>query len=89
MAMILFVIIGGLAGWLASTVIQPKARQRWLLTIAWALATSALAGYILSPLLRGLSNLPTNLSANAVVVCVLGTLIMLRVVKLFPNNAVR
>jgi uncharacterized membrane protein YeaQ/YmgE (transglycosylase-associated protein family) len=84
-----WLIVGGIIGWLASTIMRTDAEQGTLLNIVVGVVGAFLAGLMLTPLLgigtidEGSFNLP------ALIVSLLGAVVLLAVVNLFRHETVR
>jgi uncharacterized membrane protein YeaQ/YmgE (transglycosylase-associated protein family) len=84
-----WLIVGGIIGWLASTIMRTDAEQGTLLNIIVGIVGAILAGLVLTPLL-GVDTVNTgSLSLPALVVSLLGAVILLAVVNLFRQGTVR
>lgn len=86
---IVWIILGGLLGWLASLVMRTDAQQGPLLNIIVGIIGAFLAGLVLSPLF-GISTInQNNFSIPSLLVSLLGAVILLGVVNLFRRGSVR
>ena len=85
MGIILWLIIGGIVGWLASIVMRTDAQQGILLNIIVGIVGAFLAGLIFNG-----GNINDNpLSIGSFLMSLLGAIILLAVVNLFRRGAVR
>jgi uncharacterized membrane protein YeaQ/YmgE (transglycosylase-associated protein family) len=89
MNFILWLIIGGLIGWVASLIMRTDAQQGIFLNIVVGIVGALLAGFLLSPLF-GIGTInQSNFSLPALLVSLLGAIILLAIVNLFRRGTVR
>jgi uncharacterized membrane protein YeaQ/YmgE (transglycosylase-associated protein family) len=89
MNLILWLIIGGLVGWIASLIMRTDAQQGIFLNIVVGIVGALLAGFLLSPLF-GIGTInQSNFSLPALLVSLLGSIILLAIVNLFRRGTVR
>lgn len=90
MGLILWLIIGGILGWLASIVMRTDAQQGIFLNIIVGIVGSFLGGFLLGPLLGAPGiNGGNPLAPMNLVVAFLGALILLAIVNLVRRGSVR
>ena len=86
---IIWLIVGGVIGWIASLIMRTDAQQGVFLNIVVGIIGAALAGWLISPLL----GIPTinqdTFSFGALVVSLIGAVILLAIVNLFRRGKVR
>jgi uncharacterized membrane protein YeaQ/YmgE (transglycosylase-associated protein family) len=88
-AFLIYIVVGGLIGWLASVVMRTNRQQGILLNIVVGIVGAFIAGLVLSPLF-GISTIGQgNYSLPAILVTLLGAIILLAVVNLFRRGRVR
>lgn len=89
MNFIVWLIVGGLLGWVASKIMNTDAQQGVILNIVVGIAGALLGGWLISPLV----GLPTiNQSAfsiGALGVSLVGAVILLAIVNVFRKGSVR
>jgi uncharacterized membrane protein YeaQ/YmgE (transglycosylase-associated protein family) len=86
---IIWLIVGGIIGWLASLVMRTDAEQGTLLNIVVGIVGAFLAGLVLTPLF-GISTINQgSFSLPALLVSLLGAVILLAIVNLFRRGSVR
>lgn len=86
---IAWLIVGGIIGWLASTIMRTDAEQGTLLNIIVGIVGAILAGLVLTPLLGIGTVNESSFSLPALVVSLLGAVVLLAVVNLFRQGTVR
>jgi uncharacterized membrane protein YeaQ/YmgE (transglycosylase-associated protein family) len=85
---IVWLIVGGLVGWVASILMHTNAQQGILLNVIVGIVGAFIAGYVLTPLL-GISTInQNNFSLPALLVSLGGAVILLFVVGLFRGRRV-
>ena len=86
---IVWLIVGGIVGWLASIVMRTNARQGMLLNIVVGIVGALIAGWFLSPLF-GVSTINQgNFSLPSLFISFLGAVILLAVVNFFSRRRAR
>lgn len=89
MGLILWLIIGGVVGWLASVIMRRDAQQGIVLNIVVGIVGAVLAGWLISPLV-GIGTINSGgLSLGSFLVSLLGAVILLAIVNLFRRGAPR
>ncbi len=85
MGILLWLVIGGVIGWLASMIMRTDAQQGIILNIVVGIVGAFLGGLIFS---RGdINNAP--LTVTSFVVSLVGAVILLAIINLFRRGAVR
>ena len=85
MGLIVWLIIGGIVGWLASIIMRTDAQQGVLLNIAVGIIGAVIGGVILG---RGNIN-NSGLTVTTFLVSLVGAVILLAIVNLFRRGSVR
>jgi uncharacterized membrane protein YeaQ/YmgE (transglycosylase-associated protein family) len=89
MNFLLWLIIGGILGWIASLIMRTNAQQGIFLNIVVGIIGALVAGFLLTPLF-GISTInQNNFSLPALLVSLLGAVILLAIVNFFRRGAVR
>lgn len=86
---IIWIILGGILGWLASIIMRTDNQQGILLNIIVGIVGAFLAGLILSPLFGVPTINQNNFSIASLLISLLGAIILLGIVNLFRRGAVR
>jgi uncharacterized membrane protein YeaQ/YmgE (transglycosylase-associated protein family) len=86
---VMWLMVGGIIGWLASTFLRSDAEQGTLLNVVVGVVGAFLAGLVLTPLL-GIETISAGrFSLPALLVSLLGALVLLAVVNRFRFRTVR
>ena len=89
MNFILWIIIGGLIGWVASMIMRTNAQLGLLLNIVVGVVGALVAGWIISPLV-GIPTINQDVfSLPALLVSLLGAIVLLGIVNLVRRGRVR
>ena len=89
MNFILWLVIGGILGWIASIIMHTNAQQGIFLNIVVGIIGAMVAGLLLTPLF-GIGTInQNNLSLPALFVSLLGAIILLAIVNLFRRGTMR
>ena len=86
MNFIIWLIVGGIVGWLASIVMRTNGQQGLLLNIVVGILGAFVAGMFLTPLLGIATINQNNFSLPGVLVSVVGAIILLAVISLFSGR---
>ena len=89
MNFIIWLIAGGIIGWVASMIMRRNRQQDMLIDIVVGIVGAFVAGIVLTPLL-GIGTInQNNFSPSALLVSLGGAIILLAVVNLFRRGRVR
>jgi uncharacterized membrane protein YeaQ/YmgE (transglycosylase-associated protein family) len=88
MGIVIWLIVGGIVGWLASLVMRTDGQQGILLNIVVGIVGALLAGWLISPLV-GVATINQGISIASVVVSLIGAIILLAIVNLVRRGRVR
>jgi len=89
MNFIIWIVVGGILGWLASKVMRTDAQQGVLLNVIVGIVGAILAGLFLSPLF-GVSTInQDNFSIPGLLISFLGAIILLAIVNLIRRGSAR
>jgi uncharacterized membrane protein YeaQ/YmgE (transglycosylase-associated protein family) len=89
MNFILWLIVGGILGWIASIIMHTNAQQGIFLNIVVGIIGALLAGFILTPLFGVGTINQSNFSFPALLISLLGAIILLAIVNFFRRGTVR
>lgn len=85
MNFIIWLIVGGLAGWIASKIMGTDAQQGVLLNVVVGIVGAMLAGWFISPLI-GVPTINQGFSIGAFLVSIAGACILLFLYKLVTGR---
>lgn len=86
---IVWIIIGGIIGWLASLIMRTDAQMGTLLNVVVGVVGAFVAGLVLSPLFGVPTINEGSFSFPAMALSLLGAVLLLGVVNLFQRGRVR
>lgn len=85
--LIIWLIVGGVIGWIASMVMKTNAQQGKLLNVVVGVVGALLAGWLLSPMLgQGTIN-QGDFSLGSLVISLVGAIILLFIVNLIRGRS--
>ncbi len=88
MGIILTLILGGLAGWLASIILNRNENQGIFLNIVVGIIGAFLANWLLAPLF-GIPAVLNELSLSGFLMSVAGSIVLLAIVNLITRRSLR
>ena len=88
MGILIWLIVGGLVGWVASIIMRTNAQQGILLNVIVGILGAVLAGYFISPLV-GVGTINQGFTAASFVVSLLGAVVLLAIVNVFRRGSLR
>lgn len=89
MNFIIWIVMGGIMGWLASMVMKTDAQQGMLLNVVVGIIGAFLGGLLLSPLFGTGTINQNDFSISSLLVSFLGAVILLAIVNLFRRGRTR
>jgi uncharacterized membrane protein YeaQ/YmgE (transglycosylase-associated protein family) len=89
MNLIIWLIIGGVVGWLASLIMRTDGQQGIVLNVVVGIVGAFLAGWFISPMVGVGTINQNNFSLASVLVSLVGAVILLAIVNLFRRGSVR
>jgi len=87
--LIIWLVVGGIIGWLASLVMRTDAQQGIILNIVVGIVGALLGGWFLTPLIGGGSINQGDFSLKGLIISFVGALILLAVVNLIRRGTAR
>lgn len=82
MGILIWLLVGGLVGWVASLVMKTDGSQGIILNVVVGIVGAFLAGFFISPLV-GISTINQNaLNVGSILVSLVGAIILIGIVKL-------
>ena len=89
MNFIIWIVVGGLIGWVASMIMKTDAQQGMFLNVVVGIVGSMLGGWLISPLLGAGTINQSDFSLGGLLVSLVGAVILLAIVNLFRRGRVR
>ena len=89
MGFLIWLIIGGIVGWLASLVMRTDGQQGILLNVVVGIVGALVAGFLLNPLIGGGNIMAGDYSASSLIVSFLGAVVLLAIVNFFRRGSAR
>lgn len=89
MNIIIWLIVGGIIGWVASMIMRTDAQQGILLNVVVGIIGAFLGGWLISPLVGTGTINQGDFSIGSLLVSILGAVILLAIVNLFRRGRVR
>lgn len=89
MNLIIWLVVGGLIGWVASLIMKTDAQQGLILNIVVGVVGALLGGWFLSPMLGAGTINNNDFSVAALGVSLLGAIVLLAIVNLIRRGTAR
>lgn len=89
MNIVIWLIIGGVIGWLASLVMRTDGQQGLILNVVVGIVGALIGGFLLSPLLGTSTINQGNFSLGGLLVSFLGAVVLLAIVNLIRRGSAR
>jgi len=89
MNFLIWIVVGGILGWLASMLMRTDAEQGPFLNVIVGIIGAVLGGWLISPLIGSGTINQGDFSLSGLVVSFLGAVILLAIVNLFRRHSVR
>jgi uncharacterized membrane protein YeaQ/YmgE (transglycosylase-associated protein family) len=89
MNVIIWLIVGGIIGWIASKIMNTDAQQGVVLNIVVGVVGALLAGWLITPMVGGTTINQGNFSLSGLIISLLGAIVLLAIVNLFRRGRVR
>jgi uncharacterized membrane protein YeaQ/YmgE (transglycosylase-associated protein family) len=87
--LVVWLVVGGILGWIASLVMRTDAQQGLFLNIIVGIVGAAIAGLLVSPLIGEPTINQNAFSVGALLVSLIGAIVLLAIVNLFRRGRVR
>lgn len=88
MGIIIWLIVGGVVGWLASIIMKRDNQQGIILNVIVGIVGALLGGWLISPLV-GVGTINGGLTVGSFLVSLAGAIILLFIVNLFTGRRPR
>jgi uncharacterized membrane protein YeaQ/YmgE (transglycosylase-associated protein family) len=89
MDFIIWLVVGGLIGWIASMIMRTDGQQGIILNVIVGIIGAALGGWLISPLVGVGTINQGGFSFGALVVSLLGAIVLLAIVNLLRRGSPR
>ena len=89
MNFIIWLIVGGIVGWIASKIMRTDAQQGIVLNVIVGIVGALLAGWLISPLVGAGTINQGDFSIGSLLVSLVGAIVLLAIVNLFRRGRVR
>lgn len=89
MGIIIWLIMGGIVGWLASIIMKRDGQQGILLNVIVGIVGSFLGGFLIAPLLGSGTANSGDFSVMGLLASLIGAVILLAIVNLFTRGRAR
>ncbi len=88
MNFLIWLIVGGIVGWLASLIMRTDAQQGILLNVIVGIIGAFIGGWVISPMV-GVGTINEGISIGSVLVSLVGAVVLLAVINLFRRGRMR
>ncbi len=89
MNLIIWLVVGGVVGWIASMIMRTDAQQGILMNIIVGIVGAFVGGYVIAPFIGGATINQGDFSISGFVVSLLGAIVLLGLVNLMRSGTVR
>lgn len=89
MNLIIWLIVGGLIGWVASMIMKTNAQQGMVLNVVVGIVGSMLGGWFVAPLLGSGTVNQNDFSISGLLASLIGAVILLAIVNLIRRGTAR
>ena len=89
MNLIIWLIVGGLIGWIASIIMRTDAQQGIILNVVVVIVGALIAGFLVAPHLGTGTINSGDFTVTGLLVSLVGAIILLAIVNLFRRGTVR
>jgi len=89
MNFIIWLIVGGLIGWIASIIMHTNAQQGVILNIVVGIIGALLAGFVLAPMFGTGTINSGDFSLSGLLISLVGAIVLLAIVNLFRRGTAR
>jgi uncharacterized membrane protein YeaQ/YmgE (transglycosylase-associated protein family) len=89
MNIVIWLVVGGLIGWVASMIMKTDAQQGLILNIVVGIVGSLIGGWLIAPLLGAGTVNQNDFSIGGLLASLIGAIILLAVVNLVRRGRVR
>lgn len=88
MSIIIWLVMGGLVGWIASMIMGTNAQQGIILNVVVGIVGALIGGWLIGPLL-GAGSINEGITIMSFIVSLIGAVVLLAIVNLFRRGSAR
>ena len=88
MNFLIWLIVGGVVGWLASLIMRTDAQQGILLNVIVGIIGAFVGGWVISPMV-GVGSINEGISIGSILVSLVGAVVLLAIINLFRRGRMR
>lgn len=88
MGIIIWLIMGGIVGWIASMIMGTNARQGIILNIVVGIVGALIGGWLIGPLI-GAGSINDGITFMSFIVSLIGAVILLGILNLFQRRSAK
>lgn len=88
MGIIIWLIIGGLIGWIASMIMGTNGQQGIILNVVVGIVGALIGGWLIGPLV-GAGSINDGISIMSIIVSLIGAVILLAILSFFQRGSAR
>ena len=89
MNLIIWLVVGGVLGWLASLVMRTDGQQGIFLNIVVGIIGALIAGFVIAPMFGTGTINTSDFSLSGLLVSFIGAVVLLAIVNMFRRGSVR
>ena len=89
MNIVIWLVVGGIIGWIASMIMRTDAQQGMILNVVVGIIGSVIGGWLIAPLLGSATVNQNDFSIMGLVASLIGAVILLAIVNLVRRGTVR
>lgn len=89
LGIIIWLVVGGVVGWLASMIMKTDAQQGILLNVVVGIVGAFIGGWLIAPLIGGSTSASAGFNVMGFIAALIGAIILLAIVNLFRRGRVR
>jgi len=83
-----WLVVGGVVGWLASLIVRTDAQQGIVLNVVVGIVGALIGGWVISPMV-GVGSINEGISVGSFLVSLVGAVVLLAIVNLFRRGRLR
>ncbi len=88
MGIIVWLVMGGLIGWIASMIMGTNGQQGIILNVVVGIVGALIGGFLIGPLL-GAGSINDGISIMSIIVSLIGAIILLAILSFFQRGSAR